>query len=462
MVANFQKCRSAISVQRRVPAEIWEIIFRRAFHDHSFIVKHSSFYTPVLVFQTPALVFSQVCARWRAVAIGCSRLWSSIDIHLNAFTPNMTSALQTNLKRSAPQPLSLCIFPGCPPLSANARDAWKLLGPSFSRCETLVWDVYRDDILPEVHGLAFPSLVSFRYTSFPERPKMARAYNWFWRAIRLAPQLTNVVVGDPLPFDFLPYSQLTSLNVQQIRGMDFVEELFRVLPKCSALVSLTLGSPDRSDGHIPLVFQKPIEIPSLRHLAINDELCYLGSDNIILSIMCPNLLLPNLTSFSLHAYSWPSPLSDLLGQKCSDTLERLTVALRTGGFYEENTLHRTIALLEHTPYLTHLELAVLGLDDNCEAETTALLSRLQSLGSDRNPSLPRLQSLHVRFRGLRVTADKVEKVLDLASMRHAAETTCTLTRFRLIGYGPCNLDDNTRERIRQLEEHGIWVGLDIR
>ncbi|KAL0066689.1 hypothetical protein AAF712_006292 [Marasmius tenuissimus] len=187
MVANFQKCRSAISVQRRVPAEIWEIIFRRAFHDYSFIVKHSSFYTPVLVFQTPALVFSQVCARWRAVAIGCSRLWSSIDIHLNAFTPNMTSALQTYLKRSAPQPLSLCIFPGCPPLSANARDAWKLLGPSLSRCETLVWDVRRDDILPEVHGLAFPSLVSFRYTSFPERPKMARAYNWFWRAIRLAP-----------------------------------------------------------------------------------------------------------------------------------------------------------------------------------------------------------------------------------------------------------------------------------
>ncbi|KAK1228922.1 hypothetical protein PQX77_008015 [Marasmius sp. AFHP31] len=456
MTANVHKCRSAISVQQRVPAEIWEIIFCHAIHDYSFTLRHHNL-------QTPVLTFSHVCARWRAVTAGCSSLWSSIDIDLTAFTSNMMSTLQTYLDRSTSHPLSLSIFWPSPTrvhqLSANARDAWKLLGSYLSRCETLVWKILKDDIFPEVHGFAFSNLISFRYT-YPEWPETARTHNWFWRAMFSAPQLTNVVVETPLPFGCLPYSQLTSLDVRDICGMDIAEDLFKVLPKCSALVSLTIRSPDGDNDDIPSVFQTPIEIPTLRHLAIDDYYFHIYSDNTALSIMCPNLLLPNLTSFSIHACGWPFPLSELLGKKCSDTLERLTITLRGPVRSDDDSYSRIITLLQHTPHLTHLELVVLKPNDTHEADTTALLSKLRSLELDRNPFLPRLQSLHLQFPGLEVTADRVEKVLDLASVRHAAETTCTLTHFRLIGDGSCTLDNNARERLRQLRERGIWVGLD--
>ncbi|KAJ8079273.1 hypothetical protein PM082_021775 [Marasmius tenuissimus] len=455
-----QKYCSAKSIRQTVPAEIWDTIFRQSIDDYSFSLRHHTL-DPL------ALTFSHVCARWRAVVIGNPSLWSSISIDLSSFTSEMTVALQIYLKLSEGCLLNLRIYLSGDPteLGGNARGAWRLLGPHLSRCRALVWHVDNAEIVPEVHGLVFSNLVSFKDGSvrLHSLDEMALSPDWFWAAIRSAPRLTRVVVESPLPLRWLSYSRLTSLDVQYIGRVMVIETLFHVLPNCSCLVSLTLGSPDiDGDDLLPLAFLEPIEIPSLRHLTVDDEHVPIYSFNEALSVLCSHLRLPNLTSCSVSACEWPSPVSRLL-QNCSDTLERLEINLSPFR-PDDASLDPIITLLHHTPHLAQLELSVSKLDGSSfEATSVALfLSQLRSpVEPDGNPYLPRLQSLHLQYPGLEVTTAEVEMVLDVATKRSAADTTCALSRLRLASAGSYTLNDPAHvKRVRELREHGFWVIFD--
>ncbi|KAK1228923.1 hypothetical protein PQX77_008016 [Marasmius sp. AFHP31] len=264
---NVQKYGSAKSMRRMVPAEIWDTIFCYAIYDYSLTLRNRTL-------NSLALKFSQVCAPWRAVVIGSPSLWSSISIDLSSFSSKMTVTLQMYLKRSEGRLLNLWISLSRDRVEClgNARDAWRLLAPHLSRCRTLVWDVDDVKLLPEVYNLAFPNLVSFQDWHFRivDVNGLALPPDWFWTAVSSAPQLSRVAFDIPLPLSWLPYSNLVSLDARYV--CMFSKIFFHVLPKCAALRSLTVGSPGIDDGNTSqLAFQDSIEIPSLRHLAVDDE-----------------------------------------------------------------------------------------------------------------------------------------------------------------------------------------------
>ncbi|KAJ8079272.1 hypothetical protein AAF712_006291 [Marasmius tenuissimus] len=201
----------------------------------------------------------------------------------------MTVALQTYLKHSKSRPLSLQIslWESRVESLGNARNAWRLLTPHLSRCKTLNWHVNNVTLLPEVQNLGFPNLVSFQDWRFRilDLDELALPPDWFWTAISSAPQLSRVAFDTPLPLSWLSYSNLVSLDARYVCTLQVLEIFFHVLPKCAALVSLTLGSLNIDDEDTSLLaFQNPIEIPSLRHLAVDDEHAFTASFNKALTI----------------------------------------------------------------------------------------------------------------------------------------------------------------------------------
>ncbi|KAJ7699067.1 hypothetical protein B0H17DRAFT_1196643 [Mycena rosella] len=88
------KLKAALSPLRRIPPEILSHIFTFTLSSHS----PSADSAPWIV--------SAVCARWRAITLSQSRLWSSVEISFPVIGTN-TSMIQTQLSHSGESPLSV-------------------------------------------------------------------------------------------------------------------------------------------------------------------------------------------------------------------------------------------------------------------------------------------------------------------------------------------------------------------
>ncbi|KAL0066726.1 hypothetical protein AAF712_006331 [Marasmius tenuissimus] len=143
-------CLSALSSQRRVPNEVWEIIFTTlctTLHDYSFkldyyygISNQTNTYKTILL-EIPSLVLTHVCSRWRGIAMSLPHLWSSLSIKFNELPFDITVPLELYLSRSQESPLSIRItrlaqYPLCG-LSEVGLAAWQKLASGFRRCKNL-------------------------------------------------------------------------------------------------------------------------------------------------------------------------------------------------------------------------------------------------------------------------------------------------------------------------------------
>ncbi|KAG7093285.1 hypothetical protein E1B28_006967 [Marasmius oreades] len=71
------------SKQRRVPVEIWEMIFsmvRLSFCEYSF---NDDYCEDSPLLGPPTTIISQVCSHWRTIATALPKLWSSINVDLS-------------------------------------------------------------------------------------------------------------------------------------------------------------------------------------------------------------------------------------------------------------------------------------------------------------------------------------------------------------------------------------------
>ncbi|KAF9263994.1 hypothetical protein L218DRAFT_842294, partial [Marasmius fiardii PR-910] len=105
--ANRQR-RAAISAQRRVPMEVWGMIFSTlclVLHEYLFDVCSITCRSPLL--KVPAILISQVCARWNVVAKSIPSIWSSINVHIGCRTYNFVKSLKIYLSNSKDCPLKL-------------------------------------------------------------------------------------------------------------------------------------------------------------------------------------------------------------------------------------------------------------------------------------------------------------------------------------------------------------------
>ncbi|KAF9263986.1 hypothetical protein L218DRAFT_863817, partial [Marasmius fiardii PR-910] len=105
--ANRQR-RAAISAQRRVPVEVWVMIFSTlclVLHEYSFDSHSSTHDSPLL--RLPAILVSQVCARWNVIAKSIPSVWSSIHVDIEAPKYHFTHPLKIYLSNSKDCPLKL-------------------------------------------------------------------------------------------------------------------------------------------------------------------------------------------------------------------------------------------------------------------------------------------------------------------------------------------------------------------
>ncbi|KAJ8079267.1 hypothetical protein PM082_021769 [Marasmius tenuissimus] len=503
--SNVKWCRSGISVQRRVPAEIWELVFSAlclSLHKYSFNLdyqRNTSFSRERLtVFETPALTVSHVCSRWRSIANDCPRLWSSINIQF-AIQRDPVPCLETYLGRSKMQPLSLRLsldpeksYALAEDLASDKKKAWQLLALHLGRCRELVIGFHLVEVLPEIRDMILPNLTFYQHLPYvaystPESlitdPRQPR---WFWRPIRTAPKLTDITLVDFLPVSWLPYRQLTSITIRYLCDLPSVEGLFHVLPICTALNALTLGSwqgPDKPINSIPPVLQRPVEVPSLRYLSLDEACCDIGMDNTLVEVCLPKLNLPGLTTFNVSG--WTSTSSDFL-RRCSKTLEKLSINLYLGlmlsGERNPASINSVSAALPALSKLSHLDLAIQTSFSRSSATSvidnffTTFLSTLKAESdsgseSERTVFLPNLQSAHLTLSDIELSPENVEAVLDAISSRldTPATTTHRLTRMHLTRHLPYGsgrnpaqvvLDTDVLERVQLLKKEGITVVFD--
>ncbi|KAL0577426.1 hypothetical protein V5O48_004566, partial [Marasmius crinis-equi] len=448
---------SALSVQRRVPTEIWEIIFAVVCtsEEDGYSLDVDCEYPwdreedghARSIIKASAITLSHVCSRWKSIVNDCARLWSSIRIQFAA-PADITDLLRAYLDRSKAYPLSLQLVFGSPedeydsedPLPEDKLEAWRLLVPHLQRCRALVLGVADMDVFSTpAGGLPFLNLVSFRNLAFDwydqEELLMGSPQpTWLSGAICRAPQLADVAMRYLMPRDTLPYHRLTSPAIEYV-DMDAVQVLFDLLPTWTALASLKLGQPALHGGSPSLSpLGEPIEVPSLRHLDLGDEGLPTHPDYSVLSLCCRKLKLPSLTSFSIRCGGWSTALPALL--RCSTaTLERVRIRLYCPTESTKHSLDSILPMLQSLSRLTHLELMVKSYGSSSDM-ASCVIDFLTALFAKPEPEegritflLPRLQAIHLTFSDVMMTTEVLERMLAVVSSRLGASNQCSLTEF---------------------------------
>ncbi|KAG7093319.1 hypothetical protein E1B28_007001 [Marasmius oreades] len=279
-----KQCRASLSVHRRVPVEIWELIFSilcLSLHDYSFDTN--------LLPGLPAILISQVCSHWKAIAGGLPSIWSSINVQLRELCDTRLP-LETYLSNSAGYPLKIRIAgQSNAPLTPQGVDVWQTLFKHINRCRELVMAIpsfcFNEHHFPSISNFTFSKLESLHEEDvIPGQ----REWPWFWQAIQEAPKLTTVTTLNSNR-TLVPFSRLTTWEVHT-SGPSEVCELFDALRSCDCLVSLTLPAIWSNSKYNVALSLPTVELPSLRRfsaIAYRDQCGWLST--IVESLIMPLL-----------------------------------------------------------------------------------------------------------------------------------------------------------------------------
>ncbi|KAL0566417.1 hypothetical protein V5O48_015595 [Marasmius crinis-equi] len=455
----------------RVPGEVWEMIFSicSTLDRYSFRVECGPGEETQNV-HLPALVLSQVCARWRGIMKSSPRLWSSISIEFIHLPFDIVPILELYFVGSKDYPLDIRIIRDSdyvyslpPPLSKHDLSAWRTLSQHMPRCRNLSFRLAHID-LPEIGGLSFPRLESVceeavRYDSGEEKS------SWLWQALERSPILTRVSL-----FEFhhaLPLSRLTSLELRCVMARE-VGLLLDVLPTCERLEHLSLRGLDDSD--MDLVVLRHAEAPSsFRKISISGEdYTPLWEDNLLLSSLLEALSMPSLVCIELRCTGRPPSL--LTTAKQSPRLERVHLMLHCPAA-SQSPSHTLVPFLRSLRNLMHLELTTnpVGHPPYSDEVLVAVLSLLERR-PDSSVCFPELKSLSLRLSCVTLDCAVVEKVLQALSDRCSASRTlkefCLLVnpmleRNELEQIESAMLGPALVQRIRRVEQdYGIIIAIE--
>ncbi|KAL0581763.1 hypothetical protein V5O48_000240 [Marasmius crinis-equi] len=442
---NIRHCRSVLAVHRQVPTEIWDMIFTHlclSLHNYSFEINHNTEYrlgedVEIPIIETPTILLSQVCSRWRQIVHGLPRLWTSISVELQALPYDITESLLLHFSKARDHPLRVRIVRDAdeprPPLSDYGRDAWRVLEQSLYRCKVLVFEVSHLDFL-EVGNLSFPQLEHFceeayRFgTTEDETP-------WFWEAIHRAPKLRSASVWSF--HDKLPCSRLVSLHIRPL-NRDEIRLLLDTLPTCEYLKDLTLEGLYAIAHMQPAVLERAA--PSLKELTISPGRCGLRHDNPILSSFLTSLSMPSLVSFKLTCEEgWPPSL--LTVTQRSPSLERFTFCTHIANGEDDVSTYPLLPLFQSLAGLKQFELYVGAGNSSWEnkgngTENTlfgneilsAVLSNLR-ITPDSHILVPKLEVLSLRLFPVALNSKAVDEVEEVLLSRYM--TSRPLREFHL-------------------------------
>ncbi|KAF9260566.1 hypothetical protein L218DRAFT_906921 [Marasmius fiardii PR-910] len=461
-------CRGALSAHRRIPAEVWGIIFSTlclSLHRYSFDSSSYQFGDSPLL-GLPTTIISQVCTHWRNIVVEMPSLWSSINVDLDDTNYNVHIPLKVYLSNSKAHPLKLRISYPIADVPSWGPDVWATLSKHIFRSKELNMAVghgaFIDDLCP-VPLLTFDDLESFsEAVPIPDEA----TWPWFWQAIQEASKLVRFSSPN-LRNNFVPFSQLTTWEIEGLAETGEVEDFINILQQCICLNSLTVEI--ASDVGQSPVGTRDVKLPSLRRLivwAFRDEYDWLSS-------IFQSLDIPSLEFCDMYFPKWPVP-SGLIAmiRRSSASLKHMIL---TSSLFWDNISSSDPTLfhvLQATSELTDFQFRFVGGGPDLDGSrlglvddvVSALFSKLQD---DSRQFLPKLGLLSLQFPFITLSTQLVKRVLEVVSARQI--TRHPLTDLRLVrGYGGAQVETRyvvepeILERIELLARSGVKVVIEDR
>ncbi|KAF8880963.1 hypothetical protein BD779DRAFT_1675629 [Infundibulicybe gibba] len=275
----------------------------------------------------PRLLVTQICSRWRAIALAIPSLWANIRVSLDSESRLLLDPICAWISRSAQSPLSF----GMRNPTHSYGSSTKLDDLVFSviqRCASLKlcideWTRVRLFTLPpgSLHALQKIS-ISTRPVSYRSGPNEIPPATAFQQCPHLR-QVKFAFWGDELdPADFnLPWHQLTHLHMPSCSLREY--ECLQVLQQCILLQECSIYIfPTRLDNlqRIQALSACPIVLPFLHTLHL--ELVRDHSVHFVRALRLPRLC--NLCAISRT--NWPRALLPLFQTLLSETLRRLNLS----------------------------------------------------------------------------------------------------------------------------------------
>ncbi|KIM41406.1 hypothetical protein M413DRAFT_27764 [Hebeloma cylindrosporum] len=316
----YNVCRSASSIVRRVPVDVWREIF---------LFRHPPQQRVVMSFSQAPLVLTHVCRSWRYIANSTPELWTRLYIPpLLVYTDPIWSQppgtidripflqripviiyervalLEAVLKRSGNRPLSISIAKsrmyeflefhavlGIPPGSQYQKDLIFQIFMAMSR----VYEILEPHI-PRVEE-AYISRCTIDNLSETDAQNILSSPRL--RILRI--HTLSRMQSFP---DFIPdnWTDLTLISIRNPISVSWAKALFR---KCTKLVECSLSLQSSLRDNVHLVETSPISLPALKVLSITEA-------KPVGRLLYPCLVVPNiqtLNCFETHPYANPYDLS---------------------------------------------------------------------------------------------------------------------------------------------------------
>ncbi|KAL0564838.1 hypothetical protein V5O48_017200 [Marasmius crinis-equi] len=487
--------RAVISAQRRIPTELWEMIFSCC-HEFPLVIRER------VTVDHPRTI-SRVCWRWSDIVRNCPRLWSSIHLEVNYLYYPVKDILRVYLRNSRDYPLTIQIssHPGnrSSQYTSLAVAALQTLVQHFSRCRMLILlgrhVKYLKDIEPP--DLSFPRLRVLILDTLSRQATDGQ--KWLWQALHSAPSLVAARTLDLLPLEVLPYRQLTTLTLTwfALSPGNSMNKLFAMLSACGKLEWLRLelvGDPVSAGQSNP----QPVKMPFLRSLFVDKKVfTELKSaqgrvEQIdILSTLFATLQTPALLDLGLSCEDtnggWPTTLLDMF-RRSPPPLEIFALYMKHFGIADSQL--PLLELLEHTPSLYDFAF-MMSRDERSGSSFSErpygtlktvvpflsdFLTKLQEPSPPEPWFLPALENVKLCVNGVNLDVEVVDAVLRIAASRspkfaEASDTMWPLNSFTFTRhpnrsqrekdrYENSSLESATLEAIAELEREGVMVQLE--
>ncbi|KAL0571188.1 hypothetical protein V5O48_010768 [Marasmius crinis-equi] len=475
--------RAVISAQRRVPTEVWEMIFS---YCHDFFLE----ITDCVAVDHPRTI-SRVCWRWSDIVRNCPMLWSRIHLSIDppCFPEN---DIRVYLQNSRNHPLTIQLLARYDNLATSTASGFRALLQHSSRWRMLILVGHHVPYLDSTEIPSF-SLPNLRFLILDTLScAKTNAQKWFWQALHDAPSLVAARTFDLLPL--LPYRQLTTLTIECYTGSpDDSNKLLAVLSACKKLRSLRLELEDRPRVSAGQPDPQPVEMPSLRFLLVSKKRDTIVDDSIdqfdILSTLFARLRTPVLGRLNVYCEDtvggWPSTLSYMF-RRSSPPLKYLTLYIKKFGVADSQL--PLLDLLEPIPSLIDFQFVMSrNADDGGFSEqpygtlntVTPFLSdfllKLKQPSTSGSRFLSNLEFIDLCVNGVNLDAEAINDVLQVAGSRtptalaEVSYPMYPLTQFiftrhpnewqegRKDAYEKSSFDPATLEALADLEREGVKV-----
>ncbi|KAG1735921.1 uncharacterized protein EDB91DRAFT_1143523 [Suillus paluster] len=273
--------KGLVSALWRFPTEVLSHIFERCLPEFDE-------WLPPLNQQAPMLL-SQVCRRWRGIAVGTSNLWCRLC--MGNLWQRVPSCCDSWLKRSQGRPLSLALHPS----HINHLDELRsLLQPYINQISSLSIGFCCSDCLPEVVIADFPALQELTISMDNPIPAVTPFISQLPFTLRslkvtqLSLNLEDLSLFNPV------WARLTNVEIDICQPNAFPQ----LLHLCPDLSSLTIAVEFRGTQVL-----EPFTHTKLQSLCISDSF---NTDTTALSGLFNALSLPNLRALEArYVQQWP-------------------------------------------------------------------------------------------------------------------------------------------------------------